>query len=113
MRILFIISAFFMTSVIMGCASTPDKVVITQEKLVPLDLPQSYFTHFSPPPMTTKEEYISMQVYERENYLAKKVVESITVIGIANKRLDSIKKAYEEYLKTTGEQNAQNLKTNP
>lgn len=93
MLLLVMMSAVFLS----GCGTTKPKTVeITNIKMVPIPIPDVLLEPCKPNKPITVDEYLKLNVLERETYLTNYSIDLMVNLSDCNKKLKSIKELRDE-----------------
>lgn len=92
------VSLFFLLTafILSGCALTPKKEVVTQTKVVRITIPDKLLTNCIPNKPISKEEYLQLKIWEREQYLVSYNIYLLSVIKECNIKIDKIRELNRE-----------------
>lgn len=88
----FLLLPLFLT----GCGTTPQKEIVTQTKVVRVTIPDTLLTNCIPNKPISKEEYLQLNIWEREQYLVSYNIYLLSVIKECNIKIDKIRELNRE-----------------
>lgn len=98
--------SIFVIVLLTGCAVKPQRIVVTQEKLVYVPLPEEYLTPCKTTKPINKQEYDSINdSSEKETLLANNIISLHKDIYTCNKQIDSIKEFNDEQIQLVEKHN--------
>ena len=84
--------SIFILVVITGCAVKPQRIVVTEEKLVYVPIPEKYLTPCKTTKPINRQEYNSIDdTSEKETLLTSNIISLHKDIFTCNKQIESIK----------------------
>jgi len=83
----------FLTIFLSACAttSTPQKEYITQTKIIQQKIPENLLSTFDNKELISKEEYLKLTPYQREEYLTNYILDLLLQLKIYKNQIERIK----------------------